>query len=105
MSNKVNVVTKDVLFEPIKCDEWSSMIHCMTLVSVTLLYRLKYILSWEIFQRIFLLSCSLRDLHAANRYDHLLQQLNDEASRNPQMIPLLLNALREKEDSDYDGLQ
>jgi len=48
---------------------------------------------------------SLRDLHAANRYDHLMQQLNDEASRNPQMIPLLLNALREKEDSDYDGLQ
>ena len=48
---------------------------------------------------------SLRDLHAANRYDHLMQQLNDEASRNPQMIPLLLNALREKEDSDYDELQ
>jgi len=48
---------------------------------------------------------SLSDLHAANQYYHLLQQLNEEASKNPQMIPVLLNALRMKEDTEYDELQ
>jgi len=48
---------------------------------------------------------SLDDLHAANQYYHLLRQLNEEASRNPKMIPLLLNALRVKEDTEYDELE
>jgi len=48
---------------------------------------------------------SLSDLHAANQYYHLLQQLNEEASKNPQMIPVLLNALRMKEDIEYDEPQ
>jgi len=40
---------------------------------------------------------SLRELHEAS----LMRQLNEEASKNPQMIPFLLNALRGKEDAEY----
>lgn len=46
-----------------------------------------------------------REMHAANQYEHLLHQLNEEASKHPQMIPLLLNALRGREDAEYDELQ
>ena len=53
----------------------------------------------------FVFCFSLSDLHAANQYYHLLQQLNEEASKNPQMIPVLLNALRMKEDIEYDEPQ
>lgn len=53
---------------------------------------------------------SLRGLREELDMSPLLRQLNEEASKNPHMIPLLLNIIRENEDggsriSEYDDSQ
>jgi len=50
---------------------------------------------------------SVKDLHDESQYEFdmntLLRQLNEEASKNPLMIPLLLNVIRENTELDAPG--